>query len=223
MTAREAFRIIDENGDGFLQKEEVVRAIEMMVDHGEMGLEDMTASDLAQKMMNEVDIDGDGQIDMDEFTEMMRRNSNGLGRTGALTYNHRMSQLAQNVLVAHQKKLENSTIGEDTWMIHPLSNVHAAWDIVVSLLILLTVVTMPLALGWEELNDYFFGMNLTVDFIFLLDVCKNFCTGYMDENEAIIMNAVRVRRNYLTGFFVTDFCSSIPLDLILKAVSAATS
>ena len=34
MTAREAFRIIDENGDGFLQKEEVVRAIEMMVDYG---------------------------------------------------------------------------------------------------------------------------------------------------------------------------------------------
>ena len=55
MTAREAFRIIDENGDGFLQKEEVVRAIEMMVEHGEMGLDGMTSIELAEKMMAEVE------------------------------------------------------------------------------------------------------------------------------------------------------------------------
>lgn len=59
-------------------------------------------------------------------------------------------------------------------------------------------------------------MNLAVDFVFLFDVCKNFCTGYIDENEAIVMNARMVRKNYVTGFFVTDFCSSIPLDLILR-------
>jgi hypothetical protein len=78
---------------------------------------------------------------------------------------------------------------------------------------------MPLSLGWEDINESFFAMNLIVDFIFMFDVCKNFCTGYIDENEAIIMDSVLVRRNYLTGFFLTDFASSIPLDLILKAVS----
>ena len=191
----------------------------MMVDHGEMTLDGMTSNELAEKMMGEVDIDGDGQIDMEEFTEMMKRTSTGLGKANELTFDHRMSSLAKNILVAHQKKIENSIIGEDMWLIHPLSNFHATWDILVSLLILLTVVTMPLSLGWEELNEYFFTMNLTVDFIFLLDVCKNFCTGYVDENEAIVMNAQLVRKNYLTGFFITDFCSSIPLDLILKSVS----
>lgn len=191
----------------------------MMNEHGEMGMEGLTSLELAEKMMSAVDIDGDGQIDMDEFTEMMKKTSSGLGKACEFTNNHRMSQLAQNVLIAHQKKIENSMIGQDMWMIHPLSNFHAAWDILVSFLILLTVVTMPLALGWEELNEYFFGMNLTVDFIFLLDVCKNFCTGYVDENEAIVMNAEMVRKSYLSGFFMTDFCSSVPLDLILKGVS----
>ena len=190
----------------------------MMVDHGEMTLDGTTSNDLAEKMMGEVDIDGDGQIDMEEFTEMMKRTSTGLGKANELTFDHRMSSLAKNILIAHQKKIENSIIGEDMWLIHPLSNFHATWDILVSLLILLTVVTMPLSLGWEELNEYLFTMNLTVDFIFLLDVCKNFCTGYVDENEAIVMNAHLVRKNYLTGFFITDFCSSIPLDLILKSV-----
>mmetsp|Transcript_21998 Transcript_21998/g.41579 ORF Transcript_21998/g.41579 Transcript_21998/m.41579 type:complete len:193 (-) Transcript_21998:149-727(-) len=191
----------------------------MMVAHGEMSLEGLTSTELAEKMMSEVDMDGDGQIDMDEFIAMMKKTSSGLGKANALSYNHRMSQLAKTVLVAHQKKIENSTVGEDMWMIHPLSNFHATWDIVVSLLILLTVVTMPLALGWDELNEYFFGMNLAVDFIFLLDVGKHFCTGYVDENEAIIMNAKLVRKNYLSGFFVTDFFSSVPWDLILKVVS----
>ena len=168
-------------------------------------------------------IDGDGQIDMDEFTEMMKKTSTGLGKASALTFDHRMSSLAKNVLIAHQKKIENSIIGEDMWLIHPQGSFHATWDILVSLLILLTVITMPLSLGWEELNEYFFSMNLTVDFIFLLDVCKNFCTGYVDENEAIIMNASLVRKNYLSGFFITDFCSSIPLDLILDVILVISS
>jgi len=215
-TAREAFRIIDENGDGVLQREEVVRAIEMMNEHGAMNLDGLSAEELADKMMADVDIDGDGMIDMNEFTEMMRKTSSSEGKQGETSFNHRMSQLAKTVLVAHQKKIETSVIGQDMWLIHPLRNTHATWDIIISILILLTVVTMPLSLGWEELNEFFFGMNLAVDFIFLLDVCKNFCTGYVDENDAIIMDVKLVRRNYLTGFFITDFCSSIPLDLILK-------
>ena len=227
--AREAFSIIDVNNDGYLQEEEVVRAIEMMQEHGEgMVADGADAAETANKMMTEVDIDGDGQIDIDEFVEMMRKgqNTQGEGVTGRMThlsYNHRMSQLARNVLLAHQKKIENSVIGDDFWMIHPMSNAHAVWDVLVSLLILLTVITMPLSIGWDGLNDSFFAMNLTVDFIFLLDVCKNFCTGFVDENDAVIMDAKVVRRNYLTGFFATDLCSSVPLDLILRAAGASES
>lgn len=220
VASREAFRLIDENGDGFLQKEEVARAIDMMCEHGEMELDGLSSLDLAEKMMNEVDVDGDGQIDMDEFTLMMERtSSSGLGKMSTQSFNHRMSTLAKNVLTAHQKKLENAVIGHDIWLIHPLSNTHATWDIVVSGLILLTVVTMPLCLGWEVLSDELYTMNLVVDFIFMIDVCKNFCTGYIDANDTIIMSTKLVRKNYLTGFFLADFSSSIPLDLILKIVS----
>ena len=234
--AKDAFRIIDVNGDGYLQKEEVIRAISTMQDeNSEVNFDDgSNPAEMAEKMMAEVDTDGDGQIDMDEFVEMMRKgqmqSDGGSGGKGgrnpgvgslSVSYNHRMSQLARNVLLAHQKKIENSVIGDDLWMIHPMSNVHAIWDVLVSLLILLTVITMPLSIGWDELNDAFFAMNLTVDFIFLLDVCKNFCTGFVDENDAVIMDAKVVRHNYLTGFFITDLCSSLPLDLILRAAGAS--
>lgn len=191
----------------------------MSDEHGDMNMDGMTPEELADKMMSEVDTDGDGLIDMEEFTEMMRKASSGAGKPKDSPFNHRMSHLARTVLIAHQRKIETSVVGKDMWLIHPLRNTHATWDIIISVLILVTVVTMPLSLGWEDLNEYFFGMNLATDFIFLLDVCKNFCTGYVDENEAIIMDVKLVRRNYLTGFFITDFCSSIPLDLILKHVS----
>ena len=175
--------------------------------------------EIAENMMKEVDIDGDGLIDIDEFIEMMKKNVTGKAAESFLSYNHRMSQLARNVLLAHQKKMENSVIGNDLWMIHPFSNLHVSWDIMVSLLIVLTVITMPLSIGWDELNRDFFAMNLTVDFIFLFDVVKNFCTGIVDENDAVIMDKAIVRRNYIYGFFITDLCSSVPLDLILRIVS----
>ena len=192
-----------------------------MTENGiEFGAAGKTSIELAESMMKEVDIDGNGVIDIDEFVEMMKSNVAEKGNIGNLaSYNQRMSQLARNVLLAHQKKMENSVIGKDLWMIHPFSNFHVVWDITISMLILLTVVTMPLSIGWDELNKDFFAMNLTIDFIFLLDVVKNFCTGIVDENDAVIMDKRIVRRNYLVGFFISDFCSSIPLDLIFSMVS----
>jgi hypothetical protein len=177
--------------------------------------------EVADKMMKEVDVDGNGVIDIDEFVEMMRTNiadKKGGVASSFVNYNQRMSQLARNVLLAHQKKMENSVIGQDLWMIHPFSNFHIVWDIMVSLLILLTVVTMPLSIGWDELNEDFFAMNLIVDIIFLTDVVKNFCTGIVDENDAVIMDKRVVRKDYLLGFFASDFFSSIPLDLVFKMV-----
>jgi len=169
--------------------------------------------ELTSSLMHEVDIDGDGQIDIDEFVQMMRKSSLSFSTNGS---SNRVSLLAKNILLAHQKKLEKNVIGNDFWLIHPMHATHAVWDILVSLLIMITVITMPLTIAWEEMNDRFFIMNSCFDVLFLLDIVKNFNTGYIDENDAIIMDAKNVRKNYLFGYFATDLFSSIPLDLILK-------
>lgn len=208
-----------------MQKEEVVAAIKMMEISGmNLRKDGKTHADIAEQMMREVDVDGDGLIDINEFIDMMK-NGDAPGEGGVknssdfLSYNHKMSQLATNVLLAHQKKIENSVIGGDHWMIHPFSSLHITWDMIISILILLTVITMPLSLGWEYLNKKFFGLNLMVDILFLIDMVKNFFTGIIDENDAIIMDRKIVMRSYITGFFISDFCGSIPLDLIFRWVS----
>lgn len=217
-TAREAFRAIDVNGDGYLQQAEVISAIEMMVEHASLDLGGLTSLELAEKMIFATDTSGDGLIDMDEFTRMMTdKEATGLisvklSAAGKLASNMNMAQLINNVLLANQTKIE----GEDTWMIHPLSNVHATWDILMAMVIVVTIVTLPLALGWEEYTENFFPYHLGVDVIFFLEVCKNFCTGYIDDSDAIIMDVELVRKKYVHGFFIFDICSCVPVDLIVS-------
>jgi len=217
----EAFDLIDANHDGCLQKKEVLSAIKEMQATGGIDLNINTVA-MAEEMMREVDIDGNGQIDVNEFIEMMRKSmsasdggENGGGLARFLAEKSRMSQLARNVLLAHQRKSENSVIGRDLWLIHPLGKMNAYWNVLISLLITLTVVTMPLSLGWDELKEHLSVMHLIVDVFYLLDVFKIFVTGLIDDNEAIIMDGKVVRWNYFTGSFLTDLCSSVPVQLFL--------
>jgi hyperpolarization activated cyclic nucleotide-gated potassium channel 2 len=79
---------------------------------------------------------------------------------------------------------------------------------------------MPLSLGWEQINNDFYWLNLLVDILFMMDVGKNFFTGYVDENESIVMSHKLVVINYLTGYFLIDFLSSFPLDPLLDAMAS---
>ena len=225
----EAFDLIDANHDGCLQKKEVLSAIKEMQATGGIDLNINTVA-MAEEMMREVDIDGNGQIDVNEFIEMMRKSmsasdggENGGGLARFLAEKSRMSQLARNVLLAHQRKSENSVIGRDLWLIHPLGKMNAYWNVLISLLITLTVVTMPLSLGWDELKEHLSVMHLIVDVFYLLDVFKIFVTGLIDDNEAIIMDGKVVRWNYFTGSFLTDLCSSVPVQLFLTRAGKGNS
>ena len=64
----------EKNGDGLLDKYEVVKAIDLMVSNGqvkEKQLNGSTSLQMAEKMIKEYDEDGNGELDMEEFTHMM--------------------------------------------------------------------------------------------------------------------------------------------------------
>lgn len=222
---------MDENNDGYLQRNEVFLAIAKMKKQN-VTFHDNHVSDPARfvdGLMSEVDMDGDGQIDHDEFMEMMSKglfsgsnNGGGDGFSNAAHNKlHKISQFARNVFLSHQQRIESNTIGDDMWLIHPLSKFHFSWDVLVSLLILAMLITLPLSLGWEHLNDDFFILTLVFDMVFVADMCKTFFTGYIDVNDAIVMDAKAVRMNYLSGYFLPDFLGSFPYDLTFKIVSDA--
>lgn len=68
--AKQAFEIIDVDHDGFLTKFEVLAALKKMNAQG-VSLIPATM-DAVEKMMAEVDEDGDGQIDKEEFAAVRR-------------------------------------------------------------------------------------------------------------------------------------------------------
>ena len=72
--ARNAFQVIDINGDGFLDKYELAKAIQMLVSNQQMTeaqLNGMTPLQMAETMIQESDVDGSGELDITEFTHTM--------------------------------------------------------------------------------------------------------------------------------------------------------
>ena len=52
-----------------------------------------------------------------------------------------------------------------------------------------------------------------VDILFILDIVKTFI---VDENDTIIMDMKIFMRSYVMEFFISDVCSSIPLELTFR-------
>merc|ERR1712139_508969 len=61
----EAFRAFDKNGDGLLTQEEIAHALK------QPGLDEYVGHDVIEKLMLDVDTNGDGVIDFKEFMAMM--------------------------------------------------------------------------------------------------------------------------------------------------------
>ncbi|KAK6776169.1 hypothetical protein RDI58_027170 [Solanum bulbocastanum] len=64
---QEAFKVFDQNGDGFITIDELKSVL------GSLGLKQGGNVEDCRKMINNVDVDGDGRIDFMEFKKMMMR------------------------------------------------------------------------------------------------------------------------------------------------------
>ena len=63
--------------------------------------------------------------------------------------------------------------------------------------------------------------NFVVDSCFMLDVVINFNLAYFDaKKETWILNLNKIRRNYLNGWFIVDFTSALPWDLIAESIES---
>ena len=119
-----------------------------------------------------------------------------------------------------------SVVRKDTvskGIISPFNAAHICWDLFVSFLLLVTLITLPLGLAFEQLSADVYYFNLTVDCIFILDIIKSFNTGYVNSDDIEVMDRYSVTKSYLLGWFVPDLCSSVPIEFILKTIGANSS
>ena len=65
-------------------------------------------------------------------------------------------------------------------------------------------------------------VDVAIDFIFIGDIGMNFRSAYLTETGELVLDTRTIAYKYLSGWFVIDFSSSIPIDLILFIVEEAS-
>lgn len=98
------------------------------------------------------------------------------------------------------------------------------WDTMISMVLLITCFVTPFHLAFADDLDqiqWLAIVNYTIDALFLVDIFINFNTAYKDEINNIVDDRKTVAKTYLTGWFIIDFLSIFPLDLIIVASNGA--
>ena len=112
----------------------------------------------------------------------------------------------------------------ESTIIHPFNPLHTAWDCVVCLILMLVLWYMPLTLAFDEIAENTTGLSIFIDIIFGIDMIKQFRTGYITvDDEIVIMDPVLIAKKYLKTWFLADFVSCMPIDVIVISIMSASS
>jgi hypothetical protein len=83
--------------------------------------------------------------------------------------------------------------------------------------ILYTAFVIPIRIPFENNPHMFFVIfDVTMDFLFGVDILVNFFLAYENEDGEFVINRRKICINYLKGWLLLDIMSSVPFTLIGK-------
>ena len=103
-------------------------------------------------------------------------------------------------------------------IISPLSISHTLWDLFIAVVLIVSLISLPVGMAFDEVGRNMFYMNIAIDFFFISDICVTFCTAFIDENDSLVMEPHTIAKNYLKTWFGLDVIASVPMDFILDIV-----
>lgn len=116
-------------------------------------------------------------------------------------------------------------------LIHPYSHVRLAWDTLIMLLLVYSLVSLPVYLAFKkspaECNQSFtqqsttFYVDFCFDTIFILDIIVTFRTAYVEDRHhrpKLITDPCRIAWNYIRGVLILDIMASIPYEVLMLLV-----
>lgn len=108
------------------------------------------------------------------------------------------------------------------FVIHPSSRAKMVWDAYAMLILLYTIVIAPLRIGFD-IGDVcpsaIWLWEFIIDLSFIIDLFLNFVTAvhvYNNGYEELRVDLKSIARHYLSSWFLVDFVSSLPIDMILS-------
>ena len=102
-------------------------------------------------------------------------------------------------------------------MLMPSGAPRIVWDLGTLVAVVFIAVVLPYRLAFKveaARGSGWWHVENALDALFMVDVVLNFRTGYYDADGALVMGARPVAVNYLKSWFLLDFVSSAPLDLL---------
>lgn len=95
-----------------------------------------------------------------------------------------------------------------------------AWEAFTMILVLYIAVIQPFRIGFDSYassGSFIFYFEWMIDIVFIIDLVINFRTGYVDVNTGkIVLRGFKIAKNYLAGWFIIDFASAVPWDLVIQ-------
>ena len=93
-------------------------------------------------------------------------------------------------------------------------------EIMVSICLLITCILTPLNLAFSETLEaiaWYMNLNYAIDCFFFIDIVVNFNSAYIDESYEVIDDRKKIAHSYLVSWFLVDFLSIVPFELIVTA------
>ena len=107
-------------------------------------------------------------------------------------------------------------------LINPDKPFRILWESLGVLVIIWVTLSLPFKIAFlsEQLNDAdpLFVFQIFVNIFFIADCALNFYTAYYDENDVLVVDGARIKRNYLRSWFAVDFLGAVPFDYIVLAL-----
>lgn len=105
--------------------------------------------------------------------------------------------------------------------VDPMSARKVAWDLYVALFIVYSVIVVPWRIAFDKpAEDGWLVLDVFADCMFLIDIAISFRTGFHNELGAVTWKGME--SHYLRRWFIIDFLSVVPVDLVVRLVSGDT-
>ena len=110
-----------------------------------------------------------------------------------------------------------------TLIFHPKDPFRLCWDIIIGFLVVISVIEVSIDLAFNG-NIFSPNMEIALAAFYAVDICVSFRTAFhKKEEDAYCIIPQRIYKRYLSSWFIVDFSSMIPVDLIVTALSSGAS
>ncbi len=90
------------------------------------------------------------------------------------------------------------------------------WDSILLIILMLNVILLPVSIAFYQDPEHvgWLTFNIISDIIFLTDILLNFWTGIITDDNLIILEIRKLRKDYAKKWLLVDLVALLPFDYV---------